>query len=148
MTSTSASMSATNDIPITTPTPPLSATSLSDLSSYKFTKAQRLLTPTAYRRVFDGTERKLHQTHLMAFIRSNDHSLARIGMAITKKKVPTAVQRNRIKRHIREQFRHCAAQLKPVDIVFIIKKPINDLDNKELINEINAIFKKLKKNNQ
>jgi|26BtaG_2_1085354.scaffolds.fasta_scaffold17168_1 ribonuclease P protein component len=124
------------------------APTLVDLSTYKFTKAQRLLTPTAYRLVFDGTERKLHQAHLMAFIRSNEQSLARIGMAITKKKVPTAVQRNRIKRHIREQFRHCAAQLKSYDIVFIVKKPINDLDNKELDNEIKAIFKKLKKNNK
>lgn len=131
----------------TTPTT-IVAVSLPELGAYKFTKAQRLLTPMAYRLVFDGTERKLHQAHLMAFIRSNEESQARIGMAITKKKVPTAVERNRIKRHIREQFRHCAAQLKSYDIVFIVKKPINDLDNKELINEINAIFKKIKKNNK
>jgi ribonuclease P protein component len=131
----------------TTPTT-IGAVSLPELAAYKFTKAQRLLTPTAYRLVFDGTERKLHQAHLMAFIRSNEESQARIGMAITKKKVPTAVERNRVKRHIREQFRHCAAQLKTYDIVFIVKKPINDLDNKELINEINAIFKKIKKNNK
>lgn len=127
---------------------PILVPTVVDLSNYKFTKAQRLLTPAAYRLVFDGTERKLHQPHLMAFVRTNEQALARIGMAITKKKVPTAVQRNRIKRHIREQFRHCAAQLKPFDIVFIVKKPINNLDNKELKNEINAIFKKLKKNKQ
>ena len=125
---------------------PILVPTVVDLSNYKFTKAQRLLTPAAYRLVFDGTERKLHQPHLMAFVRTNEQALARIGMAITKKKVPTAAQRNRIKRHIREQFRHCAAQLKPFDIVFIVKKPINNLDNKELKNEINAIFKKLKKN--
>lgn len=140
------SISVPDDIS-TAPTTIIAAP-LPDLSSYKFTKAQRLLTPAAYRLVFDGTERKLHQAHLMAFIRSNEQSQARIGMAITKKKVPTAVQRNRIKRHIREQFRHCAAQLKPFDIVFIVKKPVNDLDNKELDFQLDAIFKKLKNNNK
>lgn len=140
------SISVSDDMS-TTPTT-IVADPLPELATYSFTKAQRLLTPAAYRLVFDGTERKLHQAHLMAFIRSNEQSQARIGMAITKKKVPTAVQRNRIKRHIREQFRHCAAQLKPYDIVFIIKKPINDLDNKELDREINEIFKKIKNKNK
>lgn len=114
-------------------------------TTFTFTKAQRLLTPAAFRQVFDAPERKLHQAHLMAFIRRNELAGARVGMAVTKRKVPTAVARNRIKRHIREQFRHCADQLESFDIVFIVKKPIDDLDNKNLNDQINAIFKKIKK---
>lgn len=116
-----------------------------NLSAACFTKQQRILTPAAFREVFDAPERKLHQSHLMAFVRSNTHAQPRIGMAITKRKVPTAVKRNVIKRQIRENFRIQAAQLEDKDIVFIVKKPINDLDTKNLKNQINNIFKKLEK---
>ncbi|OLF37393.1 ribonuclease P protein component [Psychrobacter sp. Cmf 22.2] len=110
-----------------------------------FTKEQRLLTPAAFREVFDAPERKLHQAHLMAFVRPNMHKQPRIGMAITKRKVPTAVARNFIKRHIREEFRLKSSKIENKDIVFIVKKPIKGLDNKELKKEINNIFKKIEK---
>ena len=111
----------------------------------RFTKEQRLLKPAAFREVFDAPERKLHQSHLLAFVRSNDCNQPRIGMAITKRKVPTAVARNVIKRQIREQFRVQTSQLDHKDIVFIVKKSIDDISKKDLKNQINNIFKKLEK---
>ncbi len=108
-----------------------------------FTKEQRILTPKAFREVFDAPERKLHQSHLMAFIRSNTKDQPRIGMAITKRKVPTAVSRNLIKRQIRENFRIQANNLESKDIVFIVKKSVKDIDKKELKRQINNIFKRL-----
>ena len=108
-----------------------------------FTKEQRILTPKAFREVFDAPERKLHQSHLMAFIRSNTKDQPRIGMAITKRKVPSAVSRNLIKRQIRENFRIQANNLESKDIVFIVKKSVKDIDKKELKRQINNIFKKL-----
>ena len=110
-----------------------------------FTKKQRLLTPAAFKEVFDAPERKLHQTHLMAFVRSNSADIPRVGMAITKRKVPTAVKRNLVKRQIRENFRLQNYKLENKDIVFIVKKSINELNNKDLIKEINNIFKKIEK---
>ena len=111
----------------------------------RFTKEQRLLTPAAFREVFDAPERKLHQSHLMAFVRTNTHEQPRVGMAITKRKVPTAVSRNLIKRQIREQFRVKASILENKDIVFIVKNSIKGISKLELKNEINNIFKKLEK---
>ena len=111
----------------------------------RFTKAQRLLTPAAFREVFDAPERKLHQSHLMAFVRANTQDKPRVGMAITKRKVPTAVARNLIKRQIREQFRLKCLNIESKDIVFIVKKSIKDIDKKELKNQINNIFKKIEK---
>ena len=111
----------------------------------RFTKDQRLLTPAAFREVFDAPERKLHQSHLMAFVRTNTHEQPRVGMAITKRKVPTAVSRNLIKRQIREQFRVKASILENKDIVFIVKNSIKGISKLELKNEINNIFKKLEK---
>ena len=109
----------------------------------RFTKEQRLLTPAAFREVFDAPERKLHQSHLMAFVRANTEEKPRVGMAITKRKVPTAVARNLIKRQIREQFRTKAFNIENKDIVFIVKKSIKDIDKKTLI-EDNSIDKNIK----
>jgi ribonuclease P protein component len=81
----------------------------------------------------------------MAFVRSNTLEQPRVGMAITKRKVPTAVSRNLVKRLIRENFRKQADNLENKDIVFIVKKSIKGLENKELIKEINNIFKKIEK---
>ncbi|WP_199506977.1 MULTISPECIES: ribonuclease P protein component [unclassified Psychrobacter] len=113
-------------------------------SDNRFLKSQRLLTPKAFKTVFDAPERKLHQTHLMAFVRDNEAEHARLGMAITKRKVPTAVMRNTLKRHIRESFRKKNSLLKNKDIVFIVKKPIDSLSKKEINLEINNILKKIK----
>ena len=111
----------------------------------RFTKEQRLLTPAAFREVFDAPERKLHQSHLMAFVRTNTHEQPRVGMAITKRKVPTAVSRNLIKRQIREQFRIKASSLENKDIVFIVKSSVKGLSNKEIKMEVINIFKKIEK---
>lgn len=111
----------------------------------RFTKEQRLLTPAAFREVFDAPERKLHQSHLMAFVRTNTHEQPRVGMAITKRKVPTAVARNLIKRQIREQFRIKASSLENKDIVFIVKNSVKGLSNKEIKMEVMNIFKKIEK---
>lgn len=114
----------------------------------RFTKSQRLLTAADFKSVFDAPERKLHQSHLMAFISSNEAQMPRIGMAITKRRVPTAVARNRLKRQIREQFRLQSHQLQNKDVIFIVKNSISDLDNKELKNQINNIFNKIKNKNK
>ncbi|MGP9544111.1 ribonuclease P protein component [Psychrobacter sp. AOP7-B1-25] len=116
---------------------------LSDTPTASFTKQQRLLTPAAFREVFDAPERKIHQSHLMAFVRANEHEQPRVGMAITKRKVPTAVARNLIKRYVREEFRTKAFKMENKDIVFIVKKPIRDINNKELKIQIINIFKKI-----
>lgn len=118
---------------------------VSAIPTARFTKEQRLLTPADFRVVFDAPERKLHQSHLMAFVRSNTRNKPRVGMAITKRKVPTAVARNLIKRQIREQFRLKNIKMEDKDIVFILKKSIEGLNKKELKNEINNIFKKIEK---
>nr|WP_317200898.1 ribonuclease P protein component [uncultured Psychrobacter sp.] len=109
----------------------------------RFTKEQRLLTPSDFKSVFDAPTRKLHQSHLMAFVRDNTCQRPRVGMAITKRKVPTAVARNLIKRQIREQFRLKSHILENKDIVFIVKKPVKYIEKKEIRDQIKYIFKKI-----
>lgn len=89
-----------------------------------FTKAERLLYPNEFKRVFDNPIKKIHSEHLLLFIQTGvpEQTQARLGLAITKKKVKLAVMRNRLKRLSREIFRHTAPTLGSVDVVLIVKK--------------------------
>ena len=53
---------------------------------------------------------------------NNKTELARLGLAVPKKNISKAVERNRIKRLIRESFRLRKKRLKGKDIVVFVKK--------------------------
>ncbi|PIE47797.1 MAG: ribonuclease P protein component [Gammaproteobacteria bacterium] len=112
-------------------------------NDYKYPKTARLLSSKQFKNVFDFSDKKIHQPHLMTFIKKNELKNARLGLAITKKKVPTAVARNNLKRLIREDFRICNKNLGNVDIVFIVKKPIKEISDNELKKQIKVIFNKI-----
>lgn len=118
------------------------------MTDYCYPKSKRLLKPDQFKAVFNKPLFKIHQTHFMAFAYDSEQQQARLGMAITKKKIPTAVARNKIKRIIREQFRHQHSALPAVDIVFILKKSSKALSNDELRTEIDAILTKVIKKSQ
>ena len=54
-----------------------------------------------------------------------------MGLAISKKNISTAVRRNKIKRTIRESFRHHKNILKDVDVVVTNKKQTT-INNKKI----------------
>lgn len=108
-----------------------------------FTKAERLLYPNEFKRVFDNPIKKIHSEHLLLFIQTGvpEQTQARLGLAITKKKVKLAVMRNRLKRLSREIFRHTAPTLGSVDVVLIVKKSY--AKKTDLNDELTHIFEKL-----
>ena len=52
----------------------------------------------------------------------NNTELARLGLAVPKKNISKAVERNKIKRLIRESFRLRKERLKGKDVVVFVKK--------------------------
>jgi len=50
----------------------------------------------------------------------------RLGIAVPKRWIKTAIQRNRIKRKIRESFRVNQYKLFYLDIVVVVRRPIED----------------------
>ena len=113
-------------------------------TSHTYPKAHRLLTAKQFKRVFDMVQFKAHTTHLLAFVVCNDQEQARLGLAITKKKVPTAVARNRLKRRIRENFR-LYHNLPAVDMVVIVKQSPNHVADVQLTAEIQLLLQKISK---
>lgn len=106
-----------------------------------FSKRLRLLSAAEYGAVFDNVQLKTscHQFLVLA-IRNHD-SRSRLGMVIAKKHVSSAVQRNRIKRQIRESFRHIVKELPGLDLVVLARKDAGKLDNKQLAGKLNMLWK-------
>ncbi len=76
---------------------------------------------------------------------ANTLSHARLGLAIAKRYVPLSVERNRVRRIIREGFRHYQSLFGAFDIVVITQKPLGDLGNACLHKELNQQWQLLEK---
>ncbi|MBE9563459.1 MAG: ribonuclease P protein component, partial [Proteobacteria bacterium] len=66
---------------------------------------------------------------------------ARLGLAITKKRIKLAVARNRLKRLIRESFRQ--QQIASLDYVVLAKNDANQANNSILLNSLTKHWHKL-----
>jgi ribonuclease P protein component len=65
---------------------------------------------------------------------------ARLGLAISKRMAPRAVDRNRIRRIIRETFRKRWDLLPGVDMVFLIRNRPRDLSSAALHAELSRLW--------
>ena len=87
--------------------------------------------------------RRIHTPHFLIVVQPNALQNTRLGITVTKK-VGTAVQRNRIKRVVREVFRRNRGLFPGShDVVFIAKRGANDIDYRSLLNELRRAAKKL-----
>lgn len=86
----------------------------------RFPRRARLLKPDEFKFVFENGRRE--QTSLFTVIAAgNTAGWPRLGLAIAKKSIAHANDRNRVKRHIRESFRHHQDHLPQVDIVILAR---------------------------
>lgn len=93
-----------------------------------FPKNARLLTPHQYSRVF-ANAKAFRDPGFTLLARTNEESSARLGLVIAKKKVKLSVQRNRIKRIVRESFRQERKHLPSLDIILIAGQGMDRVDN-------------------
>lgn len=110
--------------------------------SARFDRRARLLKPAEYKRVFDSAKRSSDR-YLTILCSPNDLDHARLGLAISKKCSKLAVQRNRIKRLIRETFRLNQHDLLQADYVVMARPVAAKADNQELIRALNKLRQKV-----
>ena len=97
-----------------------------------FGKQHRLLTPREFKAVFDGAHFKAsHRSLLLLAIPGADQTASpgRLGLVVAKKHARHAVQRNRLKRLLRDSFRHHKAELTGLDIVALVKPGLWQMEN-------------------
>lgn len=119
------------------------------MASYAFTKARRLLTPAAFKCVFDAASLRVSSKELLILARTNELEYARLGLVIAKKHVRRATQRNRVKRIIRDSFRHqsliSANATNSLDIIVLARGGLDKLDNRALHELINQLWRQLQR---
>ena len=110
----------------------------------QFSRELRLLTPSHFKFVFDNATPAVSPTFTVLG-RVNQLGHPRIGITLAKKRIRKANQRNRIKRLIRESFRHRTQQLPNIDIVVVGKTGADNLTNDEIYAVLDKLWKNLAK---
>ena len=108
----------------------------------RFQKDRRLLNAHQYKNVFDNVDCKQSGKYFTFLSTSSQQAEHRLGLIIAKKHIPLAVNRNKIKRAIRESFRQklnheiVNTQMTSFDVIVLAKSSVRQLDNAQLNEEL------------
>ena len=108
-----------------------------------FPKSMRLLNSSDFQSVFDDATLRTSHQHFLLLARRNQLNLPRLGLVIAKKHIRLAVDRNRMKRLIRETFRVKQQQLAGIDVIVLARKGMADLANPALIEQLEGQWQRL-----
>ena len=98
---------------------------------FRFLKSRRLVSSIEYQSVIAhacGSKDAV----FVVYARNNGRQLSRLGITVSRRVAPRAVDRNRIKRVIRESFRYQENILMGLDIVTIARGATKRLETKQL----------------
>ncbi|WP_456445188.1 ribonuclease P protein component [Thiolapillus sp.] len=110
-----------------------------------FPRHARLLTAGDYKKVFARPVRSSDRYFTVLARFDDKRETARLGLAVAKKHVRRAVDRNRIKRLVRESFRRHRQALKGLDLVVLVKPGIQNADNRTLLASLQTHWQRLQK---
>ncbi len=110
---------------------------------YHFDKSCRLLSKQDYKNVFNQSQKVSDNCFLVLFFKK-ENGKPRLGLAVAKKVARLAIQRNVLKRIIRESFRQHQHQIPEVDIVVLIRSDAVKLTNAALFKKLEKLWIKLK----
>lgn len=118
---------------------------MSDLqldSSERFPADYRLLTAKQYKQVFTNPVKATSRDFTLLAC-SNNHPFPRLGIIVAKKNVRFAVDRNRLKRLIRESFRISNQELPQIDCVILARRGSSERTNQVLFEQLDGLWKKI-----
>jgi ribonuclease P protein component len=84
--------------------------------------------------------RKLRGKMALIHVAPARPGVSRLGIALTRRVAPSSVQRNRIKRMVRELFRRHPAKRAGLDLVVTLREAAGRVDAKTLSEEIRALL--------
>ena len=109
-----------------------------------FRKTSRLLKPAEFKQVFDNTGFRGSTPCLLVLATPNNEQQPRLGFVLAKKQLKLAVDRNRVKRIIRESFRQNQHELADHDFVVLARTGILKLDNQQIRAMIDNLWFRMK----
>ncbi len=108
-----------------------------------FGRERRLTRARDYSQVFADNFRCGDRQFTLLVRQRDDEGSARLGLAVAKKQIRRAVDRNRLKRIIRESFRRNRSSLPPVDIVVMVRRPVLELEQAEIFSRLQRLWHKI-----
>tara|TARA_B100001029_G_C14981617_1_gene406346 strand:- start:673 stop:1002 length:330 start_codon:yes stop_codon:yes gene_type:complete len=96
-----------------------------------------------FSKIFSTPDKKHSTKTLLVLSKENNLEHSRLGVAIRKKDIRLAVNRNRIKRKIKGSFRAKVLELQKKDYVVLVKNKFSDKD-KDLGQELEILWDKFK----
>jgi len=110
--------------------------------SFEFSQRNRLNKSADYRRVFADSAGVAGQ-YFVLLGRRNNVNMPRLGLAVAKKHLKRATDRNLAKRLIRESFRLHQNTLNGIDIVAMVKRGIQLSDQRALKCDLDTLWLRL-----
>jgi ribonuclease P protein component len=108
----------------------------------RFPRGARLTRSRDYRAVFADARRE-GSRHFTILVGHGGSGSARLGLAVSKRAVPRSVDRNRLKRLIRERFRLHRERLPAVDVVVMVRPAARQCDNPALIRSLDKLWQRI-----
>lgn len=99
-----------------------------------------MLKAADFQTVFKQARFKVSSQHLLVLAVENHLPFPRLGLVIAKKNIATAVQRNRVKRLLRESFRQNQHLLAGLDIVILARNGLGTLDNSIITRQMDTFW--------
>ncbi|MEJ2398279.1 MAG: ribonuclease P protein component [Gammaproteobacteria bacterium] len=113
-------------------------------SSRRFSRHQRLTQGGEFKRVF-ARARRSSDEYFVVLGQNNRREVARLGLAIPRKYVKSAVGRNRIKRLVRESFRQHQHAIAGLDLVVTLRGNATVLGNQEIFRRLQTHWQDIKR---
>jgi len=110
-------------------------------SDRSFSRLYRLISANDYKNVFKHPQKVSTPEFLFLFC-TTEQKHSRLGLAIAKKQIPHAVDRNRIKRLVRESFREKRSQLSSLDIVVMGRNKLIKMNNDKVRKQLDDLWNK------
>jgi ribonuclease P protein component len=111
--------------------------------SFSLPKKNKLLNKKEFSWVFEKATFKASNRHCLILARESQIDQSRVGLVIAKKHIKRAVQRNRVKRIIRESFRYNQHQLIKIDAIVLSRNGMADLDNPAIYRMLDQLWQKI-----
>ncbi len=93
--------------------------------------------------MFDNTRFRASKPTILVLAQPNELPNGRLGLVIAKKHVKKAVQRNQVKRIIRESFRQHQAELEGLDLIVLARPGLAKVEPVELRTMVDELWSRL-----
>ncbi|MBD3646089.1 MAG: ribonuclease P protein component [Pseudomonadales bacterium] len=117
------------------------------MADHGFPPSQRLRRPGEFDAVFKKAQLRVSHQACLALAIPNRLDRRRLGLVVGKKAAPRAVDRNRLKRLMRESFRqHCL--LEGMDVVLVARPAARDYANPQFSDVMCQVWQELHEKRQ